>query len=143
MAQNLRIPNRQLDPLVLSRRFSETREGCAAFTAGRQNMCVESRMNFYGECQKLEHLESKCRRLIRRAVLFAGATVGVASIGLTAHASLIANFHENLNAGNSTLFLFGAENTTGSITGNDGLIKASSLTRPGYSNLALEIAVVK
>ena len=100
-------------------------------------MCVESRMNFYGECQKLEHLESKCRRLIRRAVLFAGATVGVASIGLTAHASLIANFHENLNAGNSTLFLFGAENTTGSITGNDGFNQSFIIDATGVFELGL------
>ncbi|MBM9593901.1 hypothetical protein [Roseitranquillus sediminis] len=54
-----------------------------------------------------------------------------------AHASFIANFHENLNAGNNSVFIFGAEGTTGTVTGNDGFNQNFAIDNTGVYTLAL------
>jgi len=55
-----------------------------------------------------------------RSILYTSAALA-ALAAVPAHASFVGAFHENLEAGNNALFIFGAEGTTGTITGNDGL----------------------
>jgi len=61
---------------------------------------------------------SKCRiKSIAVGLLF------LLSIPHAAQAGFIANFHENVVSGNNSLFIFGAENTVGTLSSNDGLFE--------------------
>jgi len=55
-----------------------------------------------------------------KSILYTSAALA-ALVAVPAQASFVGAFHNNLVAGNNTLFVFGAEGTTGTITGNDGL----------------------
>ncbi|WP_299632307.1 IgGFc-binding protein [uncultured Roseobacter sp.] len=70
------------------------------------------------------------------------ASLACASLALllssaAAHASFIANFHDNLVAGNNTLFIFGDEGTDGSVTGNDGFSQNFTIDNTGVFELGL------
>jgi hypothetical protein len=57
-----------------------------------------------------------------------------------AHASFIANFHQNLVAGNNTVFIFGAEGTSGTATGNDGFNQNFMIDNTGVYTLSLGVS---
>jgi hypothetical protein len=54
-----------------------------------------------------------------------------------AHASFIANFHANLNSGNNAVFIFGAESTSGTISGTDGFNQSFTIDNTGVFTLSL------
>lgn len=55
-----------------------------------------------------------------KSILYTSAALA-ALAAVPAQASFVGAFHENAGAGNNALFIFGADGTTGTITGNDGL----------------------
>lgn len=60
-----------------------------------------------------------------------GSVTAAALSAAPASASFIGAFHENLNAGDNTLFIFGNEGTSGTITGLDGLNELFTIAANG------------
>ncbi|WP_204840007.1 IgGFc-binding protein [Cereibacter ovatus] len=54
-----------------------------------------------------------------------------------AHASFVANFHANYYDGPNSLFVFGNEGTSGTISGNDGFNQTFTIDATGVFSLAL------
>jgi hypothetical protein len=61
-----------------------------------------------------------------------------AALFASAQAAFIANFHPNLGAANPSLFVFGAEGTTGTITNNDGFSQTFTIDATGVFTLDLD-----
>lgn len=65
-----------------------------------------------------------------KLLLLGSATMAALSTA-PASASFIGAFHENLNSGDNTLFIFGNEGTSGTITGLDGLSELFTIAANG------------
>ena len=65
------------------------------------------------------------------------ATAALMLTTTAAQASFIANFHENLNSGNNTIFIFGDEGTIGTVTGTDGFSQNFTIDSTGVFELGL------
>lgn len=58
-------------------------------------------------------------------------------LSTAAHASFIANFHENFTPGSNTVFIFGAEGASGTASGNDGFSQNFTIDNTGIFELSL------
>lgn len=67
----------------------------------------------------------------------AGVLAGLLLSTAAAQASFIANFHENYTAGNNSVFIFGSEGTTGTVSGNDGFSQNFAIDNTGVYTLSL------
>lgn len=74
---------------------------------------------------------------MRRSLLLASTLAGVLAIAADARADFVANFHENLESGTNTLFVFGEENTTGTVSGLDGFSQSFTIDNSGVFELGL------
>jgi hypothetical protein len=77
---------------------------------------------------------------MRHLFLSVPALVLALSAGTSAQAGLIANYHDNLNSGNNSLFIFGAPGAVGTISGNDGFSQGFTVGASGVFELSLGIS---